>query len=212
MIDEPVALVVNAGGASRRMGRAKSLLPMPPDETPLIIQIVRRLAPLVTDRVVIVSNDPAVVATTKLLANVQVVPDQWSDGGALGGVATGLADCAGWAMVVACDMPLVSATIFAQLVAVASSQPTLDAVIPRIGGQAQPFHGLWHRRVLPTLEAQLRVGEVGVQVALARLKVAWMDEAALGIDADDLAFYNINTPQEWEELLAILADQTRRIA
>lgn len=88
----------------------------------------------------------------------------------------------------------------------------LDAVIPRIGGQAQPFHGLWHRRGLETLEVQLRAGELGVQGALARLNVAWLDEEALGIKADDLAFYNVNTPQEWTKLLALLADQTRPIA
>ena len=60
-------------------------------------------------------------------------------------------------MVVACDMPLVEPTIFGKLIDVAKGQPALDAVIPRVAGQAQPFHGLWHVRALPLLEEKWRL-------------------------------------------------------
>jgi molybdopterin-guanine dinucleotide biosynthesis protein A len=210
MVDEPIALVVNAGGESRRMGRVKALLPMPPAQTPLIVHIIGRLSPLVTGSVVVVCNDAAVSSVAIELKNVVVYPDRWAGAGALGGVATGLGMCDGWAMVVACDMPLVSPAIFAKQVA--RGHPMLDAVIPRVAGQAQPFHGLWHRRTLAAIESRVAAGALGVQAALASMKVAWLDEAALGTTADDLAFYNVNTPQEWMELLAILAEQNRPVA
>jgi molybdopterin-guanine dinucleotide biosynthesis protein A len=205
MQEDPVALIVNAGGQSRRMGRVKALLPMPQTGTPLILHIVRRLLPSVTDQVIVVANDPHVVAAVNQLRNVTIVQDRWARGGALGGLATGLAACAGWAMVVACDMPFVDAAIFAQLAAVAERVPNADAVIPRVGGAAQPFHGLWHRRALPIMTAQVEAGELGVQAALATLNVVWVDEDALGISADSRAFYNVNQPEEWAALQSILS-------
>ncbi|MCC6458678.1 MAG: molybdenum cofactor guanylyltransferase [Caldilineaceae bacterium] len=207
MLEEPMALVVNAGGRSRRMGHAKALLPLPETGTPLVVHIVRRLLPLVTDRVVVVTNDPAVEDAVDALAGLLVVQDEWAEGGALGGVATGLAACAGWTMVVACDMPFVDAAIFAKLVHVAQQEPRIDAVIPRVDGQAQPFHSLWHRRGLPKLVARLEAGELGVQAALETLDVVWMDEIALGIAPDARAFCNINTPEEWVAVRALLEEE-----
>jgi molybdopterin-guanine dinucleotide biosynthesis protein A len=137
------------------------------------------------------------------------VSDDWPGGGALGGVATGLRACAGWAMVVACDMPLVDPAIFTKLSQEARNRAELDAVIPVIGGEAQPFHGLWHTRCLPSLKERLTQNQLGVQAALGSLNVAWLDESALGIEASDLAFYNVNTQQEWEELLTILEKRNR---
>lgn len=210
-MDEKVALVVNAGGMSRRMGQNKALLAVPPDATPLVVHVIRRLAPLARAGVVVVSNDAAVGAAVAALPAVQVLGDHWPDGGALGGVATGLRACAGWAMVVACDMPLVSPVIFAKLLVATAQRPTVGAVIPRIAGEAQPFHGVWHRRTLPVLEQQLAAGQLRVQAALAQCEVLWLDEDALGIRTDDPAFANANLPEEWRTLLAILAEQNRPV-
>jgi molybdopterin-guanine dinucleotide biosynthesis protein A len=113
-------------------------------------------------------------------------------------------------MVVACDMPFVDAAIFAQLAQVAQREPGKDAIIPRVGGQAQPFHGLWHRRGLPKLTARLAAGELGVQAALETLNVVWMDEIALGIAPDAAAFCNVNTPAEWAAMQTLLEDQRGR--
>jgi molybdopterin-guanine dinucleotide biosynthesis protein A len=210
--DTPVGLVVNAGGQNRRMGRVKALLPMPTSGTPLIAYIIHRLLPLVTDQVIVVTNDPAIAEAVSEPKNYRILPDTWPEGGALGGLATGLAASSDWAMVVACDMPFVEPAIFAKLIDVAIAEAALDAVIPRVAGQAQPFHGLWHRRCLPLLAERLAAGELRVQVALEALHVAWMDERALGIDAQTLVFHNVNTPEEWEAVLAIWAKQEGPLA
>jgi molybdenum cofactor guanylyltransferase len=215
MTNEAIALIVNAGGESRRMGQSKALLTVPPDATPLIVHIVRRLAHRVSGPILIVSNDNLVAAAIAQVRvedsrELRVLGDQWPQGGALGGVATGLAACEGWAMVVACDMPFVDAAIFSHLLTVARAQPQLAAVIPVMGGQSQPFHGLWHRRSLPALEAQLLAGRLAVQAALHSLHVAWVDEDALGVDAGTLAFTNVNTPEEWVAALTILQNEKGR--
>src|SRR4051794_36759615 len=102
----PMALVLNAGGQSRRMGRNKALLPVPPDNVPLVRYILHRLTWLVSDLCVVVSDDPQVAQAVRKIAGVKVLADRWPRAGALGGVATALAACRAWAMVVACDMPL----------------------------------------------------------------------------------------------------------
>ena len=204
---EPIDLVVNAGGQNRRMGRVKALLPVSPDDTPLILHIMRRLTPLVSGKIVVVTNDAQVATTVQTdaqkIGSIQVVPDLWPQGGALGGVATGLANCAGWTMVVACDMPWVDLAIFARLFDVARRQHTVDAIVPHVNGRAQPFHALWHRRALPTIESQLTSGVLAVQATLQELDVAWMDARALAISEEDRAFLNVNTPAEWQALLTL---------
>lgn len=211
MPDEPVALVVNAGGQSRRMGRTKALLPLPGSGKPLILHIIHSLLPLVDDSVIVVTNDPLVAEVVHTFKNspvaLRVVADLWPDGGALGGLATGLTGCMSCAMVVACDMPFVDRRIFAKLIAAAEAQPHCDALIPHVAGQAEPFHGVWRRRCLPRLEARLATGELGVQAALATLQVAWMDEDALGIGAETLAFANVNSLEEWQAVQLILEKQ-----
>ena len=62
MPSEAVALVVNAGGQSRRMGQNKAMLPVPPHDVPLIDHIVCQLADLVTDHIMVVSDDAQVAA------------------------------------------------------------------------------------------------------------------------------------------------------
>lgn len=203
----PIALVLNAGGQSRRMGRNKALLPVPPDQVPLVRYILRRLIGLVNDHCVVVSDDPQVAQVLMDITGIRVLADHWSAAGALGGVATGLTACREWAMVVACDMPLVDPAIFARLIEVAGNRPQVDAVIPFVAGMAQPFHGLWRRSALPQLEAQIEVGELSLHKALAKLNVAWIDEQALGIEPEDLAFTNVNTPEEWERALMTLRNQ-----
>jgi molybdopterin-guanine dinucleotide biosynthesis protein A len=209
---EPVALVVNAGGQSLRMGRAKALLPMPKSGKPLITHILDRLSPYISGQVIVVTNDAAVAEAVSGLENVRILADDWREGGALGGLATGLAAAPDWAMAVACDMPFVEPAIFAKLIDVARSAPELDAVIPRVAGQAQSFHGLWHHRALPSLVSRLEAGKLSVQGALGALNVAWMDERALTINADTLAFYNVNTPADWQTAKAILEKQEGPLA
>jgi molybdopterin-guanine dinucleotide biosynthesis protein A len=207
-----VALVVNAGGQSRRMGSEKALLPVPPANNPLIVYIIERLAGCTSDAVVVVTNQPEVAQVVSKRSDVRVVADRWPKGGALGGVATGLALCRGWAMVVACDMPLVDVALFTKLIALVEANPTRDAIVPRTADQAQPFHALWHRRALPVLERCLDENHLGVQAALAQLDVLWVEPPALGLSEGSLAFSNINTPEDWQHFLAMLANQNGPVA
>ncbi len=56
----PLTLVVNAGGASLRMGQHKALLPVPPAGKPLVVHVIEALRSLRLSELVVVANDPAV--------------------------------------------------------------------------------------------------------------------------------------------------------
>jgi len=211
------ALVVNAGGQSRRMGQPKALLPVPPDDTPLLVHIVRRLLPLLPEqdpRVVIVINDAAMVGQLVLPMPVICVPDAWPETGTLGGIATALAQVDGWAMVVACDLPLVSTSLFARLLALASEQDPAgtgdrwDCIVPVVEGYEEPLHALYHRRCLPAIEDRLRQGERRVISFMPDVRTRRVHEEELrAVDPQLRSFVNANTPEEWAAALALLAQE-----
>jgi molybdopterin-guanine dinucleotide biosynthesis protein A len=201
----PPALIVNAGGASRRMGQNKALLTTPAG-SPLVVYLVRRLAVLAAAPLIVVANDPAVAQAIPNDLGAIVVADRWQERGPLGGLASGLALCPGWAVVVACDMPLVDPALVGYLVDLANANvETQDAVVPHVGGHAQVFHALYHRRCLPAMFTQVEAGRLAVQAALDYLRVRWVEESELTNRGYALtSFLNINTPEEWAAVRPLL--------
>lgn len=199
------------------MGKNKALLPLPPDNQPLIAQIAHRLHPLSPQRIIVVTNNSRLQKQANIAGQVDYLFDAYPGTGALGGIATALAVCEGWAIVVACDMPFVNVDLFAMLCQIASeriSQEQVegedyrwqggrwDAVVPVVDGYIQTLHALYHRRCLPAIEANLEAGKHKVASFLAdvRLREVSEDEICL-IDPDFRSFMNVNTPAEWAAVL-----------
>lgn len=204
-----LALIINAGGESRRMGRSKALLPVPPDDTPLIAHVARRLASLPLDRVIVVANDPTLPAMAQLSAPTIFVADAYPGAGALGGIATGLQQIDGWAAVVACDLPLVDPQVFALLTHIAAERDDQgecwDAVVPVIGGYEEPLHALYHRRCLPAIEARLVQGQRRVISFMGDVRTRYVSEDELrSVDPQLHSFVNANTPAEWDAALQLI--------
>lgn len=189
------------------MGRNKALLRVG-DEV-LITHILRRLRPLAQGGVVVVANDRAIMNALPEEPGLRVVGDRWPQGGALGGLATGLSVCAGWTMAVACDMPFVDAGLFGYLASLADER--WDAVVPQTDQHAQVFHAIYHPRCVPVMEAVLSDGKLAVQAALDQLRVRWVtgDELAAQMTTPD-AFLNVNTPAEWAAVWPRLQGEDRR--
>lgn len=205
-------LIINAGGESRRMGRPKALLPVPPDGLPLIAHVAQRLSALPLDRLIVVANDPMLPNQAQLPPHAQFVPDAYPGTGTLGGIATGLRYIDEWAIVVACDLPLVSADVFALLARFAAEQNAQgdrwDAVVPIIDGYEEPLHALYHRRCLPLIEAHLAQGHRRVISFLGDVRTCYVGEDMLrGVDPQLHSFINVNTPEEWQSALQWLANE-----
>jgi molybdopterin-guanine dinucleotide biosynthesis protein A len=205
-------LIINAGGESRRMGRSKALLPVPPAGMPLIAHVAQRLAVLPLAGVIVVANAPELPVQAHLPAATLFVPDAYPGTGTLGGIASGLQQVAGWAIVVACDLPLVSAALFARLAQLAAEQADdgerWDAVVPVVGGYAEPLHALYHRRCLPAIETRLAQGQRRVISFLADVRTRDVSEEDLRtVDPDLHSFVNANTPAEWDAALQVLMSE-----
>ncbi|MBX2999955.1 MAG: molybdenum cofactor guanylyltransferase [Caldilineaceae bacterium] len=200
-----VTLLINAGGESTRMGQSKALLPVLPMGTPLICYVAARLRPL-AQRCIVVANDPALCDAVAPLGAI-CLPDAHPKAGPLGGLATGLRQIEGWAMCVACDMPMVDSAIFRFLVDLAleadvHGAPRWDAIVPQVNGRYQPLHALYHRRCLPAILSRLASGQRRMDCFLPDVRLRLVTESELiPFDATLVSFANINTPEEWERFV-----------
>ncbi len=178
-----------AGGASSRMGTDKSQLPLEGQTfTERIAETLRKL----TDSVSVVGRE----ADARLPSVADVYP-QW---GALGGLHAALAACKReWAIVVACDLPFVSAELFLFL---AEKRVDHDAVVPvQEDGRPQPLAALY--RVDPCRQRATELIEAGRRRPLDLLeavKTHWISFAEIrNLDQAERFFVNINTPSDYYE-------------
>lgn len=194
------------------MGQPKALLPIPPDGTPLLLHVLQRLQPL-AERTLIIANDPALPNQARIPAHVKVLTDLYPDTGTLGGIATGVSACDDWAMIVACDMPFVNPKLFVYFQELAresgDQRPEIedrwDAIVPLVGGFAEPLHALYHRRCLPHIERRLANGERRAICFHPDVRLRMVQEDELRrFDPELRSFVNTNTPEEWEGVLKSL--------
>ena len=189
-----LSIVIQAGGESRRMGRDKALMPFL--NRPLIQRVVDRMAPI-ADEVLVTTNRPK----DYRFLDLPLFPDLKPGRGALGGLYTALSSATGDIVaVVACDMPFASAA----LIEVASkllAQEEADVVIPNSGGNLEPLHAVYRRETcLPAIQAAIDADKWRVISWFPQVKVYNIlpDEIKL-YDSAELAFWNLNTPEEFAE-------------
>lgn len=211
-------VLILAGGSSRRMGRDKLLLPVPPNGIPLVRHVAERLVPL-TAKMTVVANDSSICAAVHDLgggasqwgvdgmgahAVVSCLADDVPGDGPLGGLATGLRKVEDWALTVAGDMPFISAACCRFLIE--SSDFDCDAVVPVLEGRAQPLHAVYSRRCLPSVERALAAGRRRMDSFWEEVRVRNVEaEPMRAFDPDLLTFTNVNTPCEWEKALVLLS-------
>ncbi len=183
-----VSAAVMAGGKSRRMGRDKAWIDFG-DGRPIIARVVEALAEI-ADEVVVVANDERYHSL-----GLRVVPDRFPEGGALGGIATGVGAAAhDLVLVAACDMPFLEPDVFRLLLSRAEG---FDAVVPRIAGDFETLHALYRRSCLAPMERALAAGRLRVVSFFGEARVRELGEAELrAVDPALRSFTNVNTPEE----------------
>lgn len=171
---------VLAGGRSRRMGEDKGRLLWHGE--PLVVHQWRRLENLLPAGAVVGGDYPDL--------GVPSLPDRYPGQGPLGAILTALGDSPA-ALVLAVDMPLVSAETLAGLLRGGAA----DAVIPRpAGGPPQPLAALYRPSAQPKLAAAFDRGIRRLLDALAELEVEWRN-------LPPGEFRSMNTPAEYAEAL-----------
>lgn len=182
-----VSAAIMAGGRSKRMGQDKAWIEL--DGDPLIKRVAAVLAQ-VADEVIVVANEPRYASL-----GLRVVKDRYPNGGALGGIATGVGAAAhDTVLVAACDMPFLSPTVWRLLLGHAGEA---DVVVPRIGGEYETLHALYTKACLPHMARALAEDRLRVIAFFDQVRVLPIDEPELrAVDPGLRSFTNVNTPEE----------------
>jgi molybdopterin-guanine dinucleotide biosynthesis protein A len=199
----PVAGFVLAGGRSSRMGREKALLEL--GGLPLVVRAVQALQSL-TELVNVVGP-----AGAYRELHLSVVADEYPDAGPLGGIATALAHASRpWSLVIACDMPYLSAAWLEFLIgrALASSA---DVVLPESAYTGKPLPeplcALYHQRAGAPIRAALERGVRSVMGGLSGLEIERVPPAdSKPFDTAGLLFQNLNSMPDYEAARARLEE------
>ena len=205
------SVVIQAGGQSTRMGEDKALKPFLGH--PLIQRVIERVAPL-ADEIIVTTNRPEDYA----FINLRLVPDLLPGRGPLGGLYTALASAAGdMVAVVACDMPFASTSLL-EAAARLMVQEEADVVIARelAAGEAvtksagyEPFHAVYRRETcVAAIQSAIDADKWKVIAWFPSVKVRELTpEEVARLDPSGLAFWNVNTPEEFAEAERLATSQ-----
>jgi molybdopterin-guanine dinucleotide biosynthesis protein A len=121
-----------------------------------------------------------------------VIADLHPGEGPLGGILTVLHHTSSdWNLVVACDMPGLSAKFLAWLLK-AAEQSQAEALVPTgPAARPEPLCAVYHRRSLDGLQAAFAAGERKITAALSRIHTKELPVGELAV------FQNVNTPEDW---------------
>ncbi len=173
---------------------------------PLIQRVVERLS-LVADELIVTTNRPDDYAFLKL----PLISDLKPGRGALGGLYTAIASASNPIVaVVACDMPFASATLLAagtQLIV----EEGADVVIAKSEEGFEPLHAVYRRETcLPAIEAALEADQWKVVAWFPQVKLRVLtSEEIRRYDPSGLAFWNVNTPEEFSKAEEIAQGNSR---
>jgi len=186
-----LAVVIQAGGESRRMGQDKGLAPFLGKT--LVERLIKRLQPAAAE-IVVTTNNPE----SYQFLGLPLYSDLFPGTGALGGLYTALqAARQPYAAVVACDMPFASPELLETALKLLRDGG-FDAVVPRSEQGLEPFHAVYRRttclpHILHALQAEKRrVDSWFAAVCLHQL--SW--DQVRQVDPSGRVFLNANTPEE----------------
>ena len=183
---------IQAGGQSSRMGEDKALKTFL--RRPLIQRVVDRLAPM-ADEIIVTTNRP----DDYRFLNLRLFSDIKPDRGALGGLYTAIASATHPIVaVVACDMPFASAMLFEAMSRLLVEEEA-DVVIAKSEEGYEPLHAVYRRDAcLPAIESAIEADQWKVIAWFPQVKVRVLTpEEIKSADPDGLAFWNVNTPEEF---------------
>ena len=176
------------------MGEDKALKPFL--GRPLIQRVVDRLSPI-ADELIVTTNHLEEYSFLR----TRLVSDLKPDRGALGGLYTAIASATHpFVAVVACDMPFTSTKLFEGMTSL-MVQHEADVVIAKTEYGYEPLHAVYRRETcLPAIESAIESDKWKVIAWFPQVRVHELsEEETKSFNPDGLAFWNVNTPNEFAE-------------
>jgi molybdopterin-guanine dinucleotide biosynthesis protein A len=192
-----ISIAILAGGQSKRMGQDKAFLEV--GGQPVIERVISRVRPL-TDDLFIGANDTDKYAQFGLPAVPDIYPNKATLGGIYSAIYAARHDSV---LIVACDMPLLNEALLHHLIGLA---PTADVVVPVINPpQSETVNAIYSKRCLPAIERRLLAHKLRIIGFFEDVTVRYVDRAEVAqYDPDFYAFTNMNTPEEWHKVRALV--------
>ncbi|SHK57748.1 molybdopterin-guanine dinucleotide biosynthesis protein [Selenomonas ruminantium] len=198
-----LGVLIIAGGQSSRMGQDKRFLEL--DNSSLLEWQLRKTErqPFKERYLCGGHEDNEELQRLCQQYELEFVPDSREAAGPLEGLRAGLARLqTDYALAVSCDMPLFRYPVL---------KPLLDAVqgewavIPVAGGRRQPLAGIYHRKILPQVEAALASGEYKIGKIIDAVPHKFVEIA------DKDVFFNVNTPADYRLMEGRFANLRRDV-
>ncbi|HEX9164866.1 MAG TPA: molybdenum cofactor guanylyltransferase [Gemmatimonadales bacterium] len=183
--------ILAGGGATRFAGRPKGLEVI--GGRRILDRLVETCIAAFGEPPLLVANAPEAPAWAPTL---RVVPDRRPGVGALGGILTAVVAAPAPVVVVAWDMPFVTAAL---LRALADRLDGVDAVLPASGSRrgVEPLCAAYGPACGPAIERALAKGDQRAIGFHAHVRVAVLGEVEVGAWGDPARlFFNVNSPQD----------------
>ncbi len=190
------------GGQSTRMGSDKSQLLF--EGYTGVERIAAALRPL--------TLEVRLVGAHSEHAGLENVRDTFARWGALGGTHAALAACESkWAVIAACDLPLVSTDLFVRLWKLAKPDGSFDAIVPiQPDGRPQPLCAIYRRD--PCLAAATKLianDEHKPRALLLKVRTRWVNFGEISdLPGAQHFFLNVNTPTDYERARHIMTESS----
>lgn len=191
-----MSALVLAGGRNTRMGgRDKCRLII--RGRPLFEQVLELLDGLFAEVIMVAARQGDY---GELPGGARAVEDRYRGCGPLGGLQAGLQACTkGAAFCVACDMPYLDPGLIrrqaALYQALQADDPPAEVLLPRTGSLIEPLHGIYSRRLEPTIRALLEDGRgYSIRRLFALVRTCYLDLP----ESPEIrrSFFNVNTPED----------------
>ena len=191
-----ISTVILAGGQGRRMGVLNKALLSIRGET--IIERQLREARMLSDDIVVVSQDEDMKRYLSRYESVRVFPDLYIGEGPLAGIHAGLiAAVHPYAWVLGCDMPFPDLSVVRYMLG-RIKDGNYDAVIPFIGERPQPLHAIYRKETGTVAEIRLQAGERRLLGLLDHVNWLGIEERELSANGFKSAFADdIDTPEHY---------------
>lgn len=185
--------IILLGGKSKRMGADKYLLPF---FNFTLVEVLIRELEKVTEEVILITNEPEKLA---FLPHKKFT-DIFQEPSALSGLHSGLV-YSNYEInfVLACDLPLFDARMVAFFAGHMSEK--IYAVVPETAEGFEPLCALYSKKCLPEISKMLSEGNYALQSLYHRIPAITLPQAAVEVGTHHDVFYNMNTPEEYDEAL-----------
>lgn len=190
------AAILNGGRAERFGGRDKGGLVA--GGCTIRDRQLAVLATLSDDVLIVGSADCAPMG-----ARVRVIADRHPGLGPLAGLESALIEARhDVVVVVACDMPGISAPFLAQLLARVEA---VDVVVPRTGSGYHPLCAVYRRTCLPVVSQRLAAGRLAMKGIFDAVRVREVSGPELEANGDPARLLaNVNSPADYDEITGLL--------